>query len=147
MKTKTYNTKAKDIQREWWVVDATDQILGRLAASVAAVLRGKHKPMFTPHLDTGDHVIVINAAKVKLSADKASKKVAYRHSGYPGGIRAIPYEKLLRERPEVAVENAIRGMLPRNKIGRAMFRKLKVYRGAEHPHSSQNPKPFGMEVK
>lgn len=145
MSTKTYSTRAKDIERQWWVVDATDQILGRLAAKVAHVLRGKHKPIFTPHLDTGDHVIIVNASKVRLSADKASKKVVYRHSGYPGGIRAIAYDRLLSERPEVAVENAIRGMLPRNSIGRAMFRKLKVYADAEHPHSSQSPKPMELD--
>lgn len=140
--TKTHETKASEIVREWWIIDAQDLILGRLASTVAHVLRGKHKTIFTPHLDTGDHVVVINAAGVKLTGSKLQNKLWYRHSGYPGGLRAIPYEKLMAERPDMVVEKAVRGMLPRNRLGRAMIRKLKVYAGSEHPHGAQQPKPL-----
>lgn len=139
---KTHNVKLSEIDRKWWIVDATDLILGRLAADVAHVLRGKHKPAFVPHLDNGDHVIVINAGQVRLSGDKLESKVWYRHSNYPGGLREIAYDKLLAERPEVAVEKAVKGMLPSNRLGRSMLRKLKVYRDAEHPHGSQRPQPL-----
>jgi large subunit ribosomal protein L13 len=131
-------------ERAWWVVDAEGQVLGRLAAQVAHVLRGKHKPSFAPHLDAGDFVVVVNAAKVRMTANKVHQKVWYRHSGYPGGLRAIGYEKLLAERPDVAVEKAIRGMLPHNRLGRAMARKLKVYTGPEHPHGAQQPQPLAI---
>lgn len=139
---KTHSTKASEIQRDWWVVDAEDKVLGRLAAEVAAVLRGKHKPYFTPHLDTGDHVIVINAAKVRLTGNKLNTKIWYRHSQYPGGLRSTPYSKLLAEKPVFAVEKAIRGMLPHNRLGRRMATKLKVYAGSDHPHAPQKPRPL-----
>lgn len=139
---KTYSTKASEIRREWWIVDADGKVLGRLAAEVARVLRGKHKPTFAPHLDTGDHVIVINAAKARLTGDKLNSKVWYRHSQYPGGLKEIPYSRLMETRPEAAVEKAIQGMLPHNRLGRAMAKKLKVYAGAEHPHAAQQPKPL-----
>mgnify|MGYP001370464286 CR=1 FL=1 len=139
---RTYSPKAGEIERAWYVIDATDVVLGRLATHAAALLRGKHKPTFAPHLDGGDFVIVINADKVALTSDKRDRKVAYRHSGYPGGLRAQSYAELLEKRPERAVENAIRGMLPKNSLGRAQFRKLKVYRGADHPHAAQKPQTF-----
>lgn len=139
---KTHNVKQSEISRQWWIVDASDLILGRLAADVAHVLRGKHKPAFEPHLDNGDHVIVINAAKVRLSGDKLGSKIWYRHSNYPGGLREIAYDTLLADRPELAVEKAVRGMLPRNRLGRAMIHKLKIYRGPDHPHDSQRPRPL-----
>lgn len=129
----------------WWVVDAEGQVLGRLAAQVAHILRGKHKPTFAPHYDVGDFVIIINAAKVRMTANKVSQKVWYRHSGYPGGLRSIGYDKLLAERPNVAVEKAVRGMLPHNRLGRAMGRKLKVYNGPEHPHGAQQPQPMAIQ--
>lgn len=144
---KTYSPKASEIQREWWIVDGDGKVLGRLAAEVAHVLRGKHKPTFAPHLDTGDHVIVINAAKVRLSGEKLNSKVWYRHSQYPGGLKTIPYSRLMADRPELAVEKAIKGMLPRNRLGRAMARKLKVYSGSEHPHEAQQPKPLVINPK
>ena len=136
---KTYSPKPKEIRRAWYVVDADGAVLGRLASEVAKILRGKHKPTYAPHLDTGDHVIVVNAGKVRLTGEKAGKKVYYRHSGYPGGIREIPYQRLLARRPERLVEQAVRGMLPKNPLGRQMARKLSVYAGAEHPHAAQKP--------
>lgn len=142
--TKTYSTKPSDVTRAWWVIDAEGVVLGRLAADVARLLRGKHKPIFAPHIDTGDHVVVVNASKVRLTGDKPRQKMWYRYSGYPGGMRAIPYETLLAEKPEMAVEKAVRGMLPRNRIGRAMARKLKVYSGPDHPHEAQKPQPFTL---
>ena len=141
---KTYSPRASEIQRDWWIVDAQGMVLGRLAVEVARVLRGKHKPTFAPHLDTGDFVIVINAAKVRMTGDKLETKKWYRHSGYPGSLREIPYSRLMAERPERAVEKAVKGMLPHNRLGRALFRKLKVYAGPEHPHQSQNPKPLAV---
>lgn len=141
---KTHSVKASEIRRDWWLVDASGVILGRLAAEVAAILRGKHKPTFSPHLDTGDHVIVINAGKIRLSGSKESTKIWHRHSGYPGGLRTISFEKLMTEQPTAAVEKAVKGMLPRNRLGRAMISKLKVYEGSDHPHSPQNPKPLAM---
>jgi large subunit ribosomal protein L13 len=131
-------------ERAWWVVDASGQVLGRLAAEVAHVLRGKHKPSFAPHRDEGDFVVVINAAKVRLTGNKLGAKIWYRHSGYPGGLKAIGYEKLMAERADVAVEKAIRGMLPHNKLGRAQARKLKVYKGPGHPHEAQKPQPLAV---
>ncbi|MGH2704826.1 MAG: 50S ribosomal protein L13 [Actinomycetota bacterium] len=139
---KTHSVKASEIRRKWWLVDAEGQVLGRVAAEAAAILRGKHKPTFTPHLDTGDHVVVVNAAKAKLTGDKLRSKMWYRHSGYPGGLRAISYERIMATRPEVAIEKAVRGMLPHNRLGRSMLGKLKVYAGADHPHAAQQPKPW-----
>ena len=139
---RTYSPKPADIQREWHVIDATDVVLGRLAVQVATLLRGKHKPTYAPHLDNGDFVIVVNAGKVSLAGDKATKKLAYRHSGYPGGLKSVGYVELLDKHPERAVEKAVRGMLPKNSLGRQMLRKLKVYAGPEHPHAAQKPQPF-----
>jgi len=139
---RTYTPKPGDVQRDWIVVDATDVVLGRLASQVATLLRGKHKPTFAPHVDGGDFVIVINADKVALSGNKRETKLAYRHSGYPGGLRSVNYGELLEKNPERAVEKAVRGMLPKTSLGRDQLGKLKVYRGAEHPHAAQQPKPF-----
>lgn len=141
---RTYSPKPQDIERRWYVIDAAGAVLGRLASEVAAILRGKHKPIFAPHMDTGDHVIVVNARSVRLTGDKEAKKFAYRHSGYPGGLTAIQYAKLLSERPEVAVEKAIKGMLPKNRLGRQMAKKLQVYAGPEHPHGAQQPQPLRL---
>ena len=142
---KTHSTKPSEITRDWWLVDADGVVLGRLASEVAKRLRGKHKPYYSPHLDTGDHVIVVNAARVVLTGNKLTQKQNYRHSGYPGGLKSVPYSKLMVERPEIAIEKAVKGMLPSNKLGRAMLKKLKVYAGPEHPHEAQSPQEF--EVK
>lgn len=139
---RTYTPKPADIEKSWHVIDATDVVLGRLAVQAATLLRGKHKPMFAPHVDTGDFVIIINASKVALTGQKAEKKMAYRHSGYPGGLRAVSYGKLLATRPERAVEKAVAGMLPKNILGRNQLKKLKVYAGPEHPHAAQQPQAF-----
>jgi large subunit ribosomal protein L13 len=136
---RTFSPKPVDINRIWHVVDADGLVLGRLATQVASILRGKHKPIFAPHCDTGDHVVVINAAKVVMSAGKADKKFVYRHSGYPGGLKAASYADLLATRPEEVVRRSIRGMLPRNRLGRQQLSKLKVYAGPEHPHEAQQP--------
>jgi large subunit ribosomal protein L13 len=130
------------VTRDWYVVDADGQVLGRLAAQVARILRGKHKPIFAPHVDTGDHVIIINAAKVRLTGRKLEQKVAYRHSGYPGGLSSTPIGELLEKDPRRAIEKAVWGMLPKNRLGRQMLKKLKVYAGPEHPHQAQQAKPF-----
>jgi large subunit ribosomal protein L13 len=143
--TRTFSPKASEIQRDWVVIDATDVVLGRLASHTAAILRGKNKPTFAPHVDTGDFVIIINADKVALTGQKALKKMAYRHSGYPGGLKAVSYSELLEKNPVRAVEKAVRGMLPKNSIGRAQLRKLKVYTGSEHPHAAQQPKPYTFD--
>lgn len=135
----TYAVKASEIERSWFVVDATDQTLGRLATRIATLLEGKHKPIYSPHLDTGDHVVVINAAKVKVTGNKLAQKAYYRHSGYPGGLREERLEALMARKPEIVIERAVKGMLPQNRLGRAMFKKLRVYRGAEHPHQAQRP--------
>jgi len=135
----TYMAKQGEVARKWYVLDATDKPLGRLATEAARLLRGKHKPIFTPHLDTGDHVVVINAEKVVLTGRKPAQKKWYRHSMYPGGLKTVEYGKLLSERPEKAVELAIKGMLPHNRLGRKMFKKLRIYRGADHPHKAQVP--------
>ena len=140
--TRTYSPKADEIQRDWVVIDATDIVLGRLASHAAAILRGKHKPIFASHVDTGDHVIIVNAGKVALTGNKRQTKIAYRHSGYPGGLKQVGYEELLSKRPEKAIELAVKGMLPHNKLARQIIKKLKVYPGAEHPHAAQQPKPF-----
>lgn len=139
---RTFSPKASDVTRQWHVIDATDVVLGRLASQVAILLRGKHKPTFAPHVDTGDFVIVINADKVALTGKKREQKFAYRHSGYPGGLTAKPYRELLAERPDRAVEKAVRGMLPHTTLGRQMLKKLKVYAGPNHPHQAQAPVPF-----
>ena len=139
---RTYSPKGSDITRQWHVIDASDVVLGRLASHVAVLLRGKHKPIFAPHVDTGDFVIVINADKVALSGNKLEQKRAYRHSGYPGGLRSISYGDLMEKRPERIVEKAVRGMLPKNSLGRKTLRKLKVYAGPDHPHQAQQPVPF-----
>ncbi len=138
---KTFMARPETVQREWWVVDATDRPLGRLAAEVARLLRGKHKPTFTPHVDTGDHVIVVNADRVKLTGGKDEERV-YWHSGYPGGLKSVTRGELLERRPVKLVERAIRGMLPHNRLGDRMYRKLKVYAGPTHPHESQKPKNY-----
>jgi large subunit ribosomal protein L13 len=139
---RTYTPKPGDVQRQWHVIDATDVVLGRLASQVAVLLRGKHKPTFAPHVDTGDFVVVINADKVALTGNKLEQKKAYRHSGYPGGLRSQSYVELLEKHPTKAVEKAVRGMLPKNSIARAQITKLKVYAGPEHPHQAQQPQPF-----
>ena len=139
---RTYTPKPGDVQRDWYVIDATDVVLGRLATHVATLLRGKHKPTFAPHVDGGDFVIVINAGKVALSGNKREQKMAYNHSGYPGGLRAVAYGDLLDKHPERAVERAVRGMLPKTTLGRAQFGTHTVSGGAEHPHAAQQPKPF-----
>jgi large subunit ribosomal protein L13 len=136
---KTYSPKPEHIEHRWFVMDASGQVLGRLATEVAVLLRGKHKPIFAPHMDTGDHVVVINADKVELTGNKERDKIAYRHSGYPGGIKGIRYGDLLALRPVAAVEKAVRGMLPKNRLGRQMIKKLHVVAGGEHPHSAQKP--------
>ncbi|MBU6279629.1 MAG: 50S ribosomal protein L13 [Actinomycetales bacterium] len=141
---RTYTPKPADIQRSWYVIDAQDVVLGRLATHAASLLRGKHKTTFAPHVDTGDFVIIINAEKVALTGSKRQQKMDYRHSGYPGGLRATNYAELLEQNPRRAVEKAIKGMLPHNKLGRAQLRKLKVYAGSEHPHAAQQPQPFAI---
>ncbi len=134
---KTYSTKAADIKREWHVMDASGQVLGRLATQVAHRLMGKHKPMFVPNLDTGDYVIVINADKVRVTGNKAKQKLYYRHSGYPGGLKSITLEKMMQTHPTRVIEHAVRGMLPHNRLGAKMFKKLRVYSGDAHPHTGQ----------
>jgi large subunit ribosomal protein L13 len=141
---KTYSPKPQDVERRWYVIDASGAVLGRLASQVATILRGKHKPIFAPHADTGDHIIVVNAKDVQLTGGKEAKKFAYRHSGYPGGLTATQYARLLSEKPAYAVEKAVKGMLPKNRLGRAMSRKLQVYAGAEHPHGAQRPQPLQL---
>jgi large subunit ribosomal protein L13 len=142
--TRTYSPKASEITHDWVVIDATDIVLGRLASHAAALLRGKHKATFAPHLDSGDFVIIVNADKVALTGAKAAQKKAYRHSGYPGGLTATKYSELLEKQPERTVEKSIRGMLPKNSLGRAQIKKLKVYAGPEHPHAAQQPTPYTL---
>ena len=144
MTIKTYTVRAEEIERRWWVVDATDQTLGRLATRIAATLEGKHKPTYSPHLDVGDHVIVINARQIRVTGDKLRQKTYVRHSNYPGGLKSETLEALLVRKPELAVERAVKGMLPRSRLGAAMFRKLKVYSGTEHPHTAQRPEPLPL---
>jgi large subunit ribosomal protein L13 len=139
---RTYTPKPGDVQRDWYVIDATDVVLGRLASQVAILLRGKHKPTFAPHVDGGDFVIIINADKVALSGNKRETKMAYRHSGYPGGLTATPYGEFLDTKPERAIEKAVRGMIPKTSLGRTQMTHLKVYAGSEHPHTAQQAKPF-----
>ena len=141
----TYTPKASEIERDWLIIDAEGLVLGRLATEVAARLRGKHKPTFAPHIDTGDHVIIINCDKVVLTSGKAEKKKVFRHSGFPGGIKEQTFADLLEKKPEDAVRNTVRGMLPKNRLGRAQLKKLKVYAGPEHPHGAQQPQTY--EIK
>lgn len=143
---KTYVAKAGEIQRKWFIVDAEGKPLGRLASEVAKILRGKHKPEFTPHVDTGDHVIVLNAEKVLLTGKKLDQKYHRYHTGYPGGLKEIKYRHFMEKTPERAVEIAIKGMLPKNSLGRAMFRKLKVYKGTEHNHEAQMPETLDLNI-
>jgi len=138
----TYSPKPGEVERAWHVIDANDVVLGRLASQAARLLRGKHKPIYAPHVDTGDFVIIVNASKVALTGAKRDNKVAYRHSGYPGGLKTVPYTELLEKRPDRAVEKAVKGMLPHTTLGRHMASKLKVYAGPEHPHQAQKPVPY-----
>jgi large subunit ribosomal protein L13 len=138
----TFTPKSSDINAQWWVVDAADKPLGRVATEVARVLRGKHKPIFTPHLDTGDHVVVLNASRVKLTGNKAEQKTYFRHSGFMGGERHIPFKRMIASHPERVIELAVKGMLPKNALGRQIRKKLKVYGGSEHPHAGQQPQPL-----
>jgi large subunit ribosomal protein L13 len=141
---RTYTPKADDIERKWWVVDATGKPLGRLATEIARVLRGKHKPIFTPHLDTGDHVVVVNASKVALTGKKADQKTYFRYSGYMGHEKHIPFRRMMAAHPERVIEMAVHGMLPKNALGRTLRKKLKVYAGPEHPHQGQQPAPLDI---
>jgi large subunit ribosomal protein L13 len=144
---KTYSPKPGDVERAWLVVDATDLPLGRLASEIATLLRGTHKPTYAPHIDGGDFVVVVNADKVAVTSDKSQSKIYYRHSGYPGGIKAETFESLLERRPEAVIERAVRGMLPKNKLGRQMGRKLKVYAGPDHPHAAQKPQALELNIR
>jgi large subunit ribosomal protein L13 len=141
---RTYTPKAEDITRHWWLVDAEDKPLGRLATEIARVLRGKHKPTFTPHLDVGDHVVVVNAEKIRLTGRKADQKTYFRHTGYMGHEKHIPFKRVLASHPERIIESAVKGMLPKNALGRSIYKKLKVYAGAEHPHQGQQPEPLDV---
>ncbi|MCF8011744.1 MAG: 50S ribosomal protein L13 [Clostridiales bacterium] len=135
----TYMAKPNEVDRKWYVIDAENQVLGRLAAEVAHVLRGKHKPQFTPHVDTGDFVIIINAEKIRLTGNKIKQKMLYKHTGYPGGIKSMDYNTAIRSKPEKVIHKAVKGMIPHNRLGDRLAKKLKVYRGPEHPHQAQNP--------
>jgi len=139
---KTYSPKVAEIERRWWLVDAEGKVLGRLASEVARILRGKHKPTYTPHMDMGDYIVVINADKVRLTGSKAEKKTYFRHSGYMGGERHIPFKEMFEKHPERVIELAVKGMLPKNNLGRLMRKKLRVYAGAAHPHEGQQPQPL-----
>ena len=141
---RTYTPKAEDLESHWWLVDAEGKTLGRIATEIAKLLRGKHKPLFTPHMDTGDHVIVVNADKVRLTGRKAEQKTYVRHSGYMGNERHMPFRRMIQTHPERVVELAVRGMLPKNALGRSLRKKLKVYAGAKHPHHSQRPEPLDV---
>lgn len=143
--TRTYSPKISEIQRNWLIIDAEDVVLGRLASHAAALLRGKHKPTFANHIDTGDFVIIINADKVALTGSKLAQKNAYRHSGYPGGLTTVSYSEMLEKHPTRTIEKAVRGMLPKNSLGRAQLKKLKVYTGSEHPHAAQQPTPYTLD--
>jgi len=136
---KTVFAKKENVDRKWYVIDAKDQILGRLAVEIARRLRGKHKPTYTPHIDTGDYIIVVNADKIRLTGNKLEKKIYYRHTGYPGGLKTINANKLLQRKPERVLEHAVKGMLPKNRLGRRMYKKMKVYAGPNHPHEAQQP--------
>jgi len=142
---KTYTAKKEDIERQWFVIDAKDQTLGRMATQIATILRGKHKPIFTPHMDTGDFVIVINAEKIHVTGNRLDDKMYYHHSGYPGGLRSKSLRQMLRDKPEEVIYEAVRRMLPKNNLGRQMLKKLKVYAGPEHPHEAQQPVKLELE--
>ena len=141
---KTYSAKAEDVARDWYVVDAADMTLGRLASAIAHRLRGKHKAEYTPHVDTGDYIVVVNAEKVKVTGAKSTDKMYHHHTGYPGGLKSISFEKLIDKAPERVIQGAVKGMLPRNPLGRAMFKKLKVYAGSDHPHAAQQPQALNI---
>jgi large subunit ribosomal protein L13 len=141
---KTFSAKAGEINHDWFVVDAADKTLGRLASEIAHRLRGKHKPEYTPHVDTGDYIVVINAEKIRVTGAKSRDKIYHHHTGYPGGIKSISFEKLIEKAPERVIQGAVKGMLPRNPLGRAMFKKLKVYAGTEHPHAAQQPQVLNV---
>ena len=141
---KTFSAKADEVNRDWFVVDAADKTLGRLASEIAHRLRGKHKAEYTPHVDTGDYIVVVNAEKVRVSGAKATDKMYHHHTGYPGGLKSISFEKLIDKAPERVIQGAVKGMLPRNPLGRAMFKKLKVYAGGEHPHAAQQPQALNI---
>lgn len=141
---KTYSAKPETVKRDWFVVDAAGKTLGRLATEIASRLRGKHKPEYTPHVDTGDYIVVINAEKITVTGNKAADKMYYRHTGYPGGLRDTNFAKLIQHKPEMIIEKAVKGMLPRNPLGRAMFRKMKVYAGTQHPHAAQQPQQLDI---
>ena len=141
---KTFIAKPAEVKRDWFLLDATDQVLGRLATEVARRLRGKHKPEYTPHTDTGDYIVVVNAEKIKVTGRKTTDKMYYRHSGYPGGIKETSFEKMIEKKPAKVIEIAVKGMLPRGPLGRQMYRKLKVYAGAEHKHSAQQPQKLEL---
>jgi len=143
---KTFSAKAGEVRGDWFVVDASGQTLGRLASEIAHRLRGKHKPEFTPHVDTGDHIVVVNAEKIRVTGNKMKDKIYYKHTGYIGNLKSTNLEKLLAEHPERALENAVRGMLPKNSLGRSMFKKLRVYAGSEHQHGAQQPKPLELNA-
>ncbi len=141
---KTFSPKPQDIDRKWYVVDANNVILGRLASRIAQILRGKHKPIWAPHVDCGDFVVIVNADKVRVTGRKADQKVYYHHSGYPGGLKATPYRRMMAKKPEFIIREAVRGMLPKNKLGRKMLKKLKIYAAPEHPHSAQKPETLEL---
>ena len=141
---KTFSAKAEEVSRDWFVVDAADKTLGRLASEIAHRLRGKHKAEYTPHVDTGDYIVVVNAEKVRVTGAKATDKMYHHHTGYPGGLKSISFEKLIDKAPERVIQGAVKGMLPRNPLGRAMFKKLKVYAGSEHPHTAQQPQALNI---
>ena len=141
---KTYSAKPGSVEQSWYVVDASGKTLGRMASAIASRLRGKHKPEFTPHTDTGDYIVVVNAGKVRVTGDKAKSKIYHHHTGHPGGLKSISFEKLIEKAPEQAIETAVRGMLPKNPLGRAMARKLKVYAGGDHPHAAQQPQALEL---
>jgi large subunit ribosomal protein L13 len=141
---KTFSAKSGQVNQDWYVVDAADKTLGRLASEIAHRLRGKHKPEYTPHVDTGDYIVVINAEKIRVTGAKAKDKLYHHHTGYPGGIKSISFEKLIAKAPERVIQGAVKGMLPRNPLGRAMFKKLKVYAGTEHPHAAQQPQALNI---
>ena len=144
---KTYHAKPGEVEREWLVIDATDMVLGRLASEVAQILKGKRKPQYTPHVDTGDFVVIINAEKIRLTGNKAEKKIYYSHSGYIGGLKEVTFQRMLEKHPERIIEKAVKGMLPKNTLGRAMNRKLKVYAGPNHPHAAQKPREITLEAR
>ena len=141
---KTVSAKKETVRRDWYVVDATDKVLGRIATEIANRLRGKHKPEYTPHIDTGDYIVVVNADKVRVTGNKVTDKIYFRHTGYPGGIKETSFGKLMETHPERAIEIAVKGMMPRNKLSRAMLGKLKIYAGGEHPHTAQQPQPLEL---